>query len=202
MKLYYSPGACSLASHIVLNELGTEHSIEKVDLRAKVTETGADFKGVNPKGAVPALATAEGVLTEGAAILQFLADKAGNTELAPAVGTMARARVQEMLNFVATEVHKAYSPLFTPGLAEEAKVAAKANIARRLGQLEAMLEDGRDYLMGAKFSLADAYVFTVTNWSKMTGVDMSSFPKLEAMRGRIAARPAVQAAMKAEGLIQ
>lgn len=201
MKLYYSPGACSLASHIVLNELGTEHTIEKVDLRAKVTETGVDYKGVNPKGSVPALATAEGVLTEGAAILQFLADKAGNVELAPAVGTMARARVQELLNFVATEVHKAYSPLFTPGLAEEAKVAAKANIARRLGQLEGMLEDGRDYLMGAKFSLADAYVFTVTNWSKMTGVDMSGFPKLEAMRGRVAARPAVQAAMKAEGLI-
>lgn len=201
MKLYYSPGACSLASHIVLNELGTAHTIEKVDLRAKTTETGADFTGVNPKGSVPALATAEGVLTEGAAILQFLADKAGNTVLAPAVGTMARARVQELLNFVATEVHKAYSPLFNPALAEDARVAAKTNIARRLGQIEGMLADGRDYLMGNHFSLADAYVFTVTNWSKMTGVDMSSFPKLEAMRARIAARPAVQTAMKAEGLI-
>ncbi|MGB8813786.1 MAG: glutathione transferase GstA [Paracoccaceae bacterium] len=201
MKLYYSPGACSLASHIVLQELGTPHSLEKVDLRAKTTETGADFTAVNPKGAVPALQTAEGVLTEGAAILQFLADRAGNTDLAPAVGTMARARVQELLNFVATEVHKAYSPLFNPATTDATKVDVKANIARRLGQIESMLGDGRDYLMGSSMSLADAYVFTVTNWSTMTGVDLTAFPKLQAMRARMAARPAVQAAMRAEGLI-
>lgn len=201
MKLYYAPGACSLASHIVLQELGQPFSIEKVDLRAKTTETGADFSAVNPKGSVPALDTGEGVLTEGAAILQFVADRAGRTDLAPAAGSMARARLQEALSFIATEVHKAYSPLFRPDISDAARTEVKAIIARRLGQLETSLADGRDYLLGDSFSLADAYAFTVTNWSGKMGVDLTAFPKLEAVRARILARPAVQSAMRAEGLV-
>ncbi|MDZ4093724.1 MAG: glutathione transferase GstA [Paracoccaceae bacterium] len=202
MKLYYSPGACSLASHIVLQELGATFQIEKVDLKTKKTESGADFTKVNPKGAVPALQTGAGeVLTEGPAILQFVADSAGSGDLSPALGSIARARLQEALNFIGSELHKAYSPLFRPVASDEARAEIMANVARRLGQIELMLADGRDYLLGAAFSQADAYAFVVTNWSGMTGVDLSPFPKLEAMRARVMARPAVQAAMRAEGLL-
>lgn len=202
MKLYYSPGACSLASHIVLQELGKPFQIEKVDLKTKETETGADFTKVNPKGSVPALLTGAGeVLTEGPAILQFVADSAGPGDLSPALGSMARARLQEALNFIGSELHKAYSPLFRPIATQEARVEIMANIVRRLGQLEDMLADGRDYLLGSSFSQADAYAFVVTNWSGKTGVDLSPFPKLEAMRARVLARPAVQDAMRAEGLL-
>jgi len=200
MKLYYSPGACSLASHIILHEVGADFSIEKVDLRAKVTETGADYWAVNAKGSVPALATDEGVLTEGVAIMQYLADKAGATTLAPTPGTMARARVQEVLNFVSAEVHKGYSPLFNPALTEEGRTAALANLNRKLAMLEAALADGRDYLTGADFTLPDAYAFVVTGWSDRLGVDLAAYPKLQAAMARVGARPSVAAAMKAEGL--
>lgn len=201
MKLYYSPGACSLASHILLKEVAADHAIEKVDLRAKTTETGADFTSVNPKGSVPALALDSGeVLTEGVAIMQFVADTGGVAELSPPVGSLARARLQEALNFISSEVHKAYSPLFR-GPSEEAKPAILENLTRRLGQVEAILADGRAYLTGPEFSAADAYLFTVTNWSGMLNVDMSAYPALAALRDRVAARPSVQAAMKAESLI-
>lgn len=200
MKLYYSPGACSMASHIVLHETGTAHEIEKVDLRAKKTETGADYWAVNAKGAVPALDTGEGVLTEGPAILQFVADKAGATTLSPPAGSMARARMQEALNFVGSELHKAYSPLFNPALADDARTAAKALIAKKLGWLEGLLADGRDFLTGAEFTVADAYAFVVTSWSGKLGVDLTEFPKMQAFLDRVKGRPSVVAAMKAEGL--
>jgi glutathione S-transferase len=200
MKLYYSPGACSLASHIALEEVGATYEVEKVNLKEKVTETGADFRAISPRGAVPTLALDGGeVLTEGVAIMQYVMDSAKPGAL-PAAGTLGRARVQEALNFVATEVHKNYSPLFY-GLEGAAKDAQFKTLESRLAVLEGRLADGRDYLTGAEFSPADGYLFTVTNWSKMFAHDLSAFPKIEALRARVAARPAVQAAMRAEGLI-
>jgi glutathione S-transferase len=201
MKLYYSPGACSLASHIVLAESGAEYSVERADIRAKTTESGGDFTAISPRGAVPVLVLEDGeVLTEGVAIMQFVADSVTPGKL-PAAGTLARARLQEALNFVSTEVHKTYSPFFR-GLEGAVKEAQLALLNNRLALVEARLADGRDYLLGADFTPADAYLFTVTNWSKGIGHDLSAFPKLEAVRARIAARPAVQAAMRAEGLLK
>jgi len=201
MKLYYSPGTCSLASHIVLEEVGRPYQVERADIRAKTTETGADYRRINPKGAVPALVLDDGeVLTEGVAIMQFVADQAGATDLVPSSG-LARARVQEMLNYVASEVHKTYSPLFRPGISPEFRTAQLAHLDAKLGALEDILADGRSYLTGESFCPADGYLFTVTNWSKPLGHDLSGFPRIGALRGRVAARPAVQAAMKAEGLI-
>ena len=201
MKLFYSPGACSLASHIVLHEVGLPFTLERADIRAKTTASGGDYRAINPKGAVPAPELDGGeVLTEGVAIMQFLADHAGATALVPASG-LARARVQEMLNYVASEVHKTYSPLFRPGVTDDARAAQLAQLDAKLGALEAVLADGRMFLTGASFSPADGYLFTVTNWSKPLGHDLSALPLIEALRARVAARPAVQAAMKAEGLI-
>jgi len=200
MKLYYSPGACSLASHIMLHEVGLPFETERADLRAKTTASGGDFRSVNPKGAVPTLMLDDGaVLTEGVAIMQYVADAAGAVALVPAPG-LARARVAEMLNYVASEVHKTYSPLFRPGMTDEAKAAQLAMLDVKLGWLEGVLADGRDYLTGA-FSPADGYLFTVTNWSQGNGHDLARFPHIEALRARVAARPAVQAAMRDEGLI-
>lgn len=200
MKLYFSPGACSLASHIVLAESGADFSIERADIRAKTTESGADFAAISPRGAVPVLVLADGeVLTEGVAIMQYVADSVTPGRL-PAPGTLARARLQEALNFISTEVHKTYSPFFR-GLEGAARDAQVALLESRLALVEARLGDGRAFLLGEDFTPADAYLFTVTNWSKGIGHDLSAFPKLEALRARIAARPAVQAAMKAEGLI-
>lgn len=200
MKLYYSPGACSLASHIVLAETGATYAIERADIRAKTTESGGDFTAISPRGAVPVLVLEGGeVLTEGVAIMQYVADSVTPGAL-PAPGTLARARLQEALNFISTEVHKTYSPFFR-GLEGAAREAQVALLNARLALVEGRLADGRDYLLGADFTPADAYLFTVTNWSKPLGHDLSGFPMLEALRARIAARPAVQAAMKAEGLI-
>lgn len=200
MKLYYSPGACSLASHIVLEEVGLPYTTEKADIRAKTTASGGDFRAINPKGAVPTLVLDGGeVLTEGVAIMQFVADQAGATALMPASG-LARARVQEMLNYVCSEVHKTYSPLFR-GLTGDAKTAQLAQLDTKLGALESVLADGRTFLTGEAFCPADGYLFTVTNWSKSLGHDLSGFPRIEALRARVGARPAVQVAMKAEGLI-
>lgn len=201
MKLYYSPGACSLASHITLHEVGQPFEIERADIRAKTTADGADFHAINPKGAVPALQLESGeVLTEGAAIMQYVADRAGATRLVPQAGTLARARVQEMLNYIASEVHKAYSPFFNPALSDAAREAQKAVVDARLGWIEATLSDGRTFLTGPDFTPADAYLFTVTNWSAHVGHDLAPFPHLQALRARVAARPAVQAALRAEGL--
>ena len=201
MKLYYAPGACSLASHIVLAESGADYAIEKADIRAKKTESGADFTAISPRGAVPVLVLDGGeVLTEGVAIMQFIADSVTPGSL-PAPGTLGRARVQEALNFVSTEVHKTYSPFFR-GLEGEVRAAQEKLLNSRLALVEAKLADGRSYLLGEQFTPADAYLFTVTNWSKGIGHDLSAFPKLVALRERVAARPAVQAAMKAEGLLK
>ena len=200
MKLYYSPGACSLASHIVLEEAGAAYEIERADIRAKKTASGADFAAISPRGAVPVLVLADGeVLTEGVAIMQYVMDSVKPGAL-PAAGTLERARLHEALNFVSTEVHKTYSPFFR-GLEGAAREAQIALLNARLALVEARLADGRSYLLGEEFTPADAYLFTVTNWSKVAQHDLSAFPKLEAMRARVAARPAVQAAMKAEGLL-
>lgn len=200
MKLYYSPGTCSLASHITLNEAGVDFTAEKVNLRDKVTEGGTDFRKVNPRGAVPALALADGeVLTEGVAIMQHVMDSTRPGVL-PAPGTLARARMAEALNYVATEVHKTYSPFFH-GIEGEAKAKQSDLLNARLQVVEDRLADGRAWLAGDSYTPADAYLFTVTNWSKRFGHDLTSFPRIVALREKVAARPAVQAAMRAEGLI-
>lgn len=201
MKLYYSPGACSLASHITLAECGVEYTIERADIRAKKTETGADFSAISPRGAVPVLVLDGGeVLTEGVAIMQYVTDSAKPGAL-PAAGSLARARLHEALNFISTEVHKTYSPFFR-GIEGEAKAAQMALLNSRLALVEAQLSDGRTWYLGADYTPVDAYLFTVTNWSGHAGHDLSAFPHLLALRAGIAARPAVQAAMKAEGLIK
>ena len=201
MKLYYSPGACSLSPHIVLAEAGLAYTIEKVDLKTKKTESGADFFAVNPAGYVPALVLDNGeVLTEGPAIVQYLADQAPAKKLAPPPGSFERVRLQEALNFVSTELHKSFSPLFNPATPEEWKTVVRGLIGRRLDVVEQKLA-GRDYLLG-EFSVADAYLFTVLGWGGMVGVDVGARPVLAAYRARVMARPAVQQAMKEEGLIK
>lgn len=201
MKLYYSPGACSMASHIVLREIGKPFAIERVDGATKTTETGADFWAVNPKGKVPALQVEGEVLTEGPAILQYIADASGAETLAPRPGTLGRARVTEVLNYTGTELHTAFGPLFNPASDDAAKDAARANVARKFDWLETRLADGRAFLTGANFTVADAYAFVVSNWANFTGIPLASWPRLQAFVERVAARPAAQDAMKAEGLI-
>jgi len=202
MKLYYSPGACSLSPHIVLRELGQAFTLERVDTKTKVTETGADFRAVNAKGYVPALALADGeVLTEGVAIVQHLADASEARDLAPQPGTLARTRLQEHLNFISAELHKAFSPLFFPTTSDEAKAAAREKVSGRLDYIESVLSDGRKFLLGDAFSVADAYLFTVANWTRPTNIPLDRWPHLQAFLDRVAARPAVKAAMVAEGLI-
>lgn len=199
MKLFYSPGACSLATHIALFESGLDFSAERVDLKTKQTASGADFRAINPKGYVPALQLADGtVLTEGPALLQFVADQAPAKHLAPAFGEVARYQLMGWLNFIGTEVHKQFSPLFNPAATEDAKSNARTAIANRLGYLSRTLE-GRDYLMG-NYTVADAYLFVVLSWSGHVNVSLADWPVLQAYLGRIAARPAVQQALRAEGL--
>ncbi|OCJ14037.1 glutathione transferase GstA [Rhizobium sp. AC44/96] len=202
MKLYYSPGACSMASHVVLHEIGKPFEIEKVSTKTKVMESGRDYWAINPKGAVPALELDGGeVLTEGSAILQYIADTNGATDLAPPAGTLARARVQEMLSFIGSELHKSFSPLFHPGKTDAEKDAAREVLQKKFEWLESRLADGRAYLTGSNFTVADAYAFVVTNWSNVTGVSLEAWPKLKDYVARVGARPSVQAAMKAEGVI-
>ena len=202
MKLYYSPGACSLSPHIALAEAGLAYNVEKVDLKTKKTESGADFFAINPAGYVPALVLDNGeVLTEGPAIVQYIADLAPTKKLAPPAGSFERVRLQEVLNFISTELHKSFSPLFNPATPEESKTAARALIGRRLDLIEQKLA-GRDYLMG-EFSVADAYLFTVTSWGRMVGVDIKEGrPRLGEYWSRVMARPAVKQAMTEEGLIK
>jgi glutathione S-transferase len=201
MKLFYAPGACSLSPHIVLREAGATFTLEKVDTKAGTTESGADYSRINAKGYVPALQIDNNlVLTEGAAVVQFIADRHPDANLAPAAGTLERARLQEHLNFIASEVHKAFTPLFKAESSEEMKSAATVNVRRRLGQIEAQLADGRTYLMGEDFTIADAYLFTVANWATPTGIGLADWPRLEALVARVKERPSVKAAMAAEGL--
>jgi glutathione S-transferase len=201
MKLYFSPGACSLSPHIILCESGLPFTLEKVDLRAKTTASGADFNAINGKGYVPALDTGSGVvLTEGPAIVQFLADQVPGKQLVPPAGTLERYQVLEWLNFIGTEIHKNYSPLFNPAASDEVKNGARAALAKRYAWVEHKL-GGADYLHGGQFTVADAYLFVVTNWAGMLKLDLSAFPGLQAFQRRIAARPAVQQALREEGLI-
>jgi glutathione S-transferase len=200
MKLYYSPGACSLSPHIVLREAGLDFEPVKTDLRAHQLQDGTDYYGISPKGYVPLLELDNGErLTEGPAIVQYIADQVPEKNLAPANGTMARYRLQEWLNFLTAEVHKSFGALFAPGMPDEAKQMAKERITKRLGWVDQQLE-GKDYLLGNTFSVADAYLFTVAGWAPHVGLDFSALKNLQAFQARVAARPAVQAALKAEGL--
>ena len=200
MKLFLKPGSCSLASHIVLEEIGRPYETEAVDLAKKVTASGADFWAINPQGYVPALLLDDGdLLTEGPAILQYLADQAPELNLAPANGSKARYQLQSWLTFIGTEVHKNFSPFFNPAATPEMKELARANLQRRLGYVNDQLA-GRDFLLGDTFSVADAYLFTVVGWAKFVQLDLSAWPHLIAFQGRVAARPATQRALKAEGL--
>ena len=200
MKLYFSPGACSLSPHIVLLEAGLAHTIEKVDLGSKKTAGGQDFRAINSKGYVPALETDSGaILTEGPVITQYLADLAPEKNLAPPHGTIERYQMMSWLNFVATEIHKNYSPLFDPAGSADVKAAAFKNLARRYAHLETAL-DGREYLTG-QFSLADIYLYVVTNWAGHVKFDLAPFANVQAFQQRIGARPAVQQALRAEGLL-
>jgi glutathione S-transferase len=202
MKLYYAPGACSMAPHIILHELGKKFDIEKVDLGAKKTESGADYLKANSKGYVPTLEIKKGEnLTEVATILQYLADKAKATKLLPKAGTMARYRAMEALNFVASELHKGIGGLFNPAMPEEGKTAIKARVATRLNWLNTLLGK-QNFMTGKSFGVADAYAFTVLGWTKHTGIDLAGYKNIGAYMGRVGARKSVQAAMKAEGLIK
>lgn len=202
MKLYYAPGACSLASHIALAESGLAFSVEKVNLRETPhrTESGADFAAINPKGYVPALVLDGGeLLTEGAAILQYVADQAPERGLAPANGTLARYRLQEWLNFIATEIHKSFGPMWNPQSSQEVKDATWAKLSARFDWIVGELGE-QDYLLGA-FSVADAYLFTCLNWTSFLKIELTPWPALVAYQTRIAARPAVQQTLKDEGLL-
>jgi glutathione S-transferase len=202
MKLYYAPGACSLSPHIVAREAGIDVQLEKVDTKSHTFAGGSDFYKVNPKGYVPALEIKAGdVLTEGPAIVQYLGDQKPQSGLVPANGTPERYRLQEMLGYINSEIHKTYSPLFSPNTTPEAAGERKAYLKKRYKYLDEKLA-GREYLFGDKFTAADAYLFTVTNWAGHVKLDLSEFANLQAFQKRVAARPAVQAAMKAEGLIK
>jgi glutathione S-transferase len=202
MKLYYKSGACSLSPHIVLREAELPFTLEAVDLGKKITAHGDDFKKVNAKGYVPTLELDDGqILTEGPAIVQYLADRAPAKKLAPPAGTLERVRLQEWLNFISSELHKAFSPLFSPEFPEAGKTIMRDRIKQRYAFLAEKL-DGKPYLMGDAFSVADAYLFTVLNWSGFVGIDLAQWPTLAAYRDRVGARPAVKAAMVAEGLIK
>jgi glutathione S-transferase len=202
MKLYYSPGACSLAPHIALREAGLPVELVRVDLAAKKTETGADFLAVNPKGQVPTLGLDDGsVLTEVAVLLQYIADQAPNAKLAPAAGTRERYRLAEWLNYVATELHKGFGPLWKPNTPAEYKAIVKENLAKQFTALDKQLA-GRDFIAGGSFTVADAYLFTILNWTRFHQIDLAKYPHVTAFIDRIAARPAVKQALQAEGLLK
>ena len=202
MKLYYSPGACSLSPHIVLREAGIAFEPVMASTKSHKLQDGTDYYGINPLGYVPLLELDDGTrLREGPAIVQYIADLAPTKNLAPANGTMPRYRLQEWLTFIGTEIHKGFSPLFNPAMPEEAKQISKDKLNSRYQWLDGQLAD-KEYLMGEHFSVADAYLFTVTNWTKPTGLDISAFKNVLAWHARVGARPAVQEAMRAEGLIK
>jgi glutathione S-transferase len=202
MKLYYSPGACSLSPHIVLREAGYKFDAEQVDLGTKKTKSGDDYTKINPKGYVPALQLDNGeLLTEGVAIANYLADQKPESNLLPKNGGMERYRAQEWLTFISSEIHKTFGPLFNPKTPDAFKTMALERLGQRFDYLNKQLE-GKKFLMGDQFSAADAYLFTVASWAPHLKVDLAKWPAVKAYVDRIAARPAVQAALKAEGLIQ
>jgi glutathione S-transferase len=200
MKLYYYPGACSLAPHIVAREASIPLSLEKVDLANRTTASGANYAAINPKGYVPALGLQDGsVLTEVSAIIQYLADTQPTAELMPANGSMERYRLLEWIGFISTEIHKGFGPLWNPATPDALKAATKERLASRFAHLDEKL-NSQPFLMGSKFTVADAYLYTVVNWTNLHGIDLSPFPNLQAFQARVAARPAVQQALEAEGL--
>jgi|SRR5476649_652839 len=200
MKLYYKAGACSLSPHIVLREAGLDFSIVRVDLATKKTEHGDDFLAVNPKGQIPTLELSDGsILTEGVAIVQYLADQKPDRQLMPEVGSLARYHALEWLNYVATELHKGFSPLFNPKTPEEFKTVTREALMKKFAYVNESLA-GQQFLLGSRFSVADAYLFTVMGWAKALKFDLSGFAELNAYLDRVAARPAVDAALVAEGL--
>jgi len=202
MKLYYAPGACSLSPHIVSRELGIPVELKKVNTKDKTVEGGGDYWQVNPRGYVPALVLDNGqTLTEGPAIVQYLADQKPEAGLAPKWGSFERYRLQELLNFLTSEVHKQFSPLFKPNTPEEYKKISRENLAARFDWLDKQLA-GKDYLMGSQFTVADAYAFVLLGWTKPTQIDLARWPNLAAFHQRVGARPKVQEAMQAEGLLK
>ena len=202
MKLYYAPGACSQAVHIMLHEAQLEHTSERVDLRGKRTASGGDYWEINPKGAVPALELGNGeVLTENAAILQYLGDLSGNSALLPPVGDLRRYRVLEWLNFIATELHKGFGPLWNPASSEEAKQGARDMLAKKFDYAEKTLGAG-PFVMGQQLTIADPYLFVMLGWTGHHGIDLQRWPGLVAYAERMRERPAVQLVLRAEGLVE
>lgn len=202
MKLYYSPGACSLSPHIVLHESGLAFEAVAAPTKTHKLADGTDYYTINPLGYVPLLELDNGErLREGPAIVQYIADQVPAKQLAPANGTMPRYRVQEWLTFIGTELHKSFSPLFNAAMPEEAKAISRTRLAERFKWVDEQLA-GKNYLMGDTFCVADAYLFTVSNWTVPTKIDLTPYPNLVAFRQRMQARPAVQAAMRAEGLLK
>ena len=200
MKLFYAPGACSLSPNIVAQEAGIELRLQKVDTKTKTMTNAGDYWAINPKGYVPALELDNGeILTEGPTIVQYLADLKPAAGLAPAVGTLERFRVQEMLGYINSEIHKTYSMLFKPALPADVRAEREEYLLRRYELLDRKLE-GRQYLFGDRFTIADAYLFTVMRWAQAAKVDLSRFANLQKFQERVGARPAVQAALRAEGL--
>lgn len=200
MKLYYSPGACSLSPHIVLRESGLPFELTLASTRTHKLADGTDYYTINPKGYVPLLELDSGErIAEGPAIVQYIADRVPERQLAPPAGTLERTRLQEWLTFIGTEVHKSFSPLFHPAMPEEAKAIFRDKIRQRLAWVDGQLE-GRDYLLGERFSVADAYLYTVAGWCGAVGVDIAGLDRLDAFMQRMAQRPAVREARAAEGL--
>jgi glutathione S-transferase len=198
MKLYYATGTCALSPHIALLEAGLRFDLEKVDIRAKKLADGGDYLQINPKGYVPSLKTDDGqVLTEGPAIVQYIADLKPESGLAPPNGSFERYRLQEWLNFISTEIHKQFSPLFNPALSNDAKEYSRGNLAKRLEYLNKLLE-GRKFLLGERFTVADGYLYTVLNWAKPMGIDLARWPAVASYHSGIDQRPKVQEARKAE----
>jgi len=202
MQLYYSPGACSLATHITLREAGLPFELKRADVKTKKLEDGSDYLAVNSKGAVPALRLDSGqVLTEGVAIMQYLADQKPESNLAPRNGTFERYQLQEWLNYVTSEVHKSFSPLWNPSAGEQVHAYTRANLEKKFDWLNTQLA-GRKFLTGESFTIADAYLFTVVNWTNFLGIDLAKWPALRDFQARVAARPKVQEALDAEGLLK
>lgn len=202
MKLYYSPGACSLSPHIALKESGLAFEAIAAPTKTHKLPDGSDYYAINPLGYVPLLVLNDGMqLREGPAIVQYIADQVPTKQLAPANGTYARYKLQEWLNFIGTELHKGFSPLFTPGMPEEAKAMAKTRLTSRLQWVNGELAKTQ-YLMGDIFTVADGYLFVVVGWCKHVGLDIAGMANLSAFMARVGARPAVQAALRAEGLLK
>lgn len=201
MKLYFAPGACSLSPHIVLRESGQAFDLVQVDLREKKTKDGGDFSKINPKGQVPVLETDDGdVVTEGPVIVQYVGDKTGASVM-PKAGSKERYRVQEWLNFITSELHKNFSPLFRPTTPDAYKAITRENLANRFKWINEHLA-GKQYLLGDTFTAADAYLYVMTRWAGRVEIDISQWPNLKAFAERVEARPKVQEALKAEGLVK